>query len=145
MKTLWSDVWKGGFQLMQILGLLDMQFDVVVVFVKNYSLLFELALASLNATQNNISSPHILIYIYHLVKTQSSYLWGKNGFPSLSWTWISNLMVSLPLHYYLLCTRIMFANLNFEFFTKDLQGFFSWEFSAISILWFNFFSSFHYI
>ena len=31
LKILWSEVWKGGFQLMEILGLLGMYFDAVVV------------------------------------------------------------------------------------------------------------------
>ena len=31
LKVLWSEVWKGGFQLIQILGLLGMYFDAVVV------------------------------------------------------------------------------------------------------------------
>ena len=34
LKNLWSDVWKGGFQLMQILGVLGMYFDAVVVEVE---------------------------------------------------------------------------------------------------------------
>ena len=34
LKILWSVVWKGGFQLMQILGLLGMYFDAVVVEVE---------------------------------------------------------------------------------------------------------------
>ena len=38
---------KGGFQLMQILGLLGMYFDAVVVGVKTFLLLFRLALAIL--------------------------------------------------------------------------------------------------
>ena len=29
LKILWSDVWKGGFQLIQILGLLGMYFDAL--------------------------------------------------------------------------------------------------------------------
>ena len=33
LKILWSEVWKGGFQLMLILVLLGMYFDAVVVFV----------------------------------------------------------------------------------------------------------------
>ena len=33
LKILWSEVWKGGFQLMLILGLLGMYFDAAVVFV----------------------------------------------------------------------------------------------------------------
>ena len=40
-------VWKGGFQLMLILGLLGMYFDAVVVFVTSQTLLFRLALAIL--------------------------------------------------------------------------------------------------
>ena len=36
LKILWSVVWKGGFQLMQILGLLGMYFDAVVVEVKTF-------------------------------------------------------------------------------------------------------------
>ena len=34
-KILWSEVWKGGFQLILILGLLGMYFDAAVVFVTN--------------------------------------------------------------------------------------------------------------
>ena len=33
LKILWSEVRKGGLQLMQILGLLGMHFDAAVVFV----------------------------------------------------------------------------------------------------------------
>ena len=33
LKILWSKAWKGGFQLMQILGLLGMYFDGAEVFV----------------------------------------------------------------------------------------------------------------
>ena len=40
-------VWKRGFQLMLILGLLGMYFDAAVVFVTNSSLLFRLAVAIL--------------------------------------------------------------------------------------------------
>ena len=36
LKILWSDAWKGGFQLMQILGLLSMHFDAVVVEVETF-------------------------------------------------------------------------------------------------------------
>ena len=36
LKILWSEVWKGGFQLMLILVLLRMYFDAVVVFVTSY-------------------------------------------------------------------------------------------------------------
>ena len=45
LKILWSAVWKGGFQLIQILGLLGMHFEAVVVEVKTFLLLFRLALA----------------------------------------------------------------------------------------------------
>ena len=45
LKILWSEVWKGGFQLIQILGLMGMHFDAVVVEVKTFLLLFRLALA----------------------------------------------------------------------------------------------------
>ena len=47
LKIVWSDVWKEGFQLMQILGLLCMYFDAVVVEVEKYLLFFILALAIL--------------------------------------------------------------------------------------------------
>ena len=47
LKILWSEVWKGGFQLMQILGLFGMYFDSVVVEVEKYLLFFRLALAIL--------------------------------------------------------------------------------------------------
>ena len=40
LKILWSEVWKGGFQLMEILVLLGMYFDAVVVFVTSQTLLF---------------------------------------------------------------------------------------------------------
>ena len=40
LKILWSEVWKGGFQLIQILGLLGMYFDAVVAEVKTFLLLF---------------------------------------------------------------------------------------------------------
>ena len=40
LKILWSEVWKGGFQLMQILGLFGMYFDSVVVEVEKYLLFF---------------------------------------------------------------------------------------------------------
>ena len=40
-------VWKGEFQLMQILGLLCMYFDAALLFVTSHSLLFRLALAIL--------------------------------------------------------------------------------------------------
>ena len=45
LKILWSEVWKGGFQLIQILGLLGVYFDAVVLAVKTFLLLFRLALA----------------------------------------------------------------------------------------------------
>ena len=38
---------EGGFQLIQILGLLGMNFDAVIVEVKTFLLLFRLALAIL--------------------------------------------------------------------------------------------------
>ena len=47
LKILWSEVWKGGIQLMLILVLLGMYFDTVVVFVTSQRLLFRLALAIL--------------------------------------------------------------------------------------------------
>ena len=47
LKILWSEVWKGGFQLMLILVLLSMFFDAAVVFSKTFLLLFRLALAIL--------------------------------------------------------------------------------------------------
>ena len=46
-EILWSKVWKGGFQLMQILGFLGMYFDAAVVFVTSHLLLFRLVLAIL--------------------------------------------------------------------------------------------------
>ena len=48
LKILWSEVWKGGFQIMQILRFLGMYFDAVVVFVTNSTLLFRFALAILH-------------------------------------------------------------------------------------------------
>ena len=47
LTILWSEVWKWGFPLMQILGLLGMFFDAAVVFVTNSSLLFRFAMAIL--------------------------------------------------------------------------------------------------
>ena len=47
LKILWSVVWKGGFQLIQILGLLGVYFDAVVIEVKTFLLLFRLARAIL--------------------------------------------------------------------------------------------------
>ena len=44
LKILWCEVWKGGFQLIQILALLRMYFDAVVVEVKTFLLLFRFAL-----------------------------------------------------------------------------------------------------
>ena len=44
-EILWSEVWKRGFQLMLILGLLGMYFDVAVAFVMKSPLLFRLAVA----------------------------------------------------------------------------------------------------
>ena len=40
LKILWSEVWKGGFQMIQILDLLSMYFDAVVVEVRTFLLLF---------------------------------------------------------------------------------------------------------
>ena len=40
IKILWSEVWKGGFQLIQILGLLGMYFDAVVVEFKFFFFTF---------------------------------------------------------------------------------------------------------
>ena len=42
-----SEVWQGGFQLLLILGLLGMYFDVAMVFVTKSSLLFRLDVAIL--------------------------------------------------------------------------------------------------
>ena len=39
VKILWSEVWKGGCQLIQILGFLGMYYDAVVVEVKTFLLL----------------------------------------------------------------------------------------------------------
>ena len=47
LKILWSEVWKEGFQLMLILGLLGMYFDAAVVFVTNSQLFLRLAVAIL--------------------------------------------------------------------------------------------------
>ena len=47
LKILWSEVWKGGFQLMQILGLLGMYFDAAMAFVTNSYFLFRLAVTIL--------------------------------------------------------------------------------------------------
>ena len=46
-EILWSEVWKGGFQLMLMLVLLGMYCDAVVGFVTKSSLLFKLAVAIL--------------------------------------------------------------------------------------------------
>ena len=59
LKILWSEVWKGGFQLIQILGLMGMYFDTVVVEVETFLLLFRLALAILCA----IGSKNCLYFI----------------------------------------------------------------------------------
>ena len=53
-------VWKGGFQLMLILGLLGMYFDAVVVFVTNSSRLFRLFFDDLRKQIGKI--------IYHYLK-----------------------------------------------------------------------------
>ena len=45
LKNLWSEVWKGGFQAMQILGLLGIYFDAMVVEVEKYLLFSRFALA----------------------------------------------------------------------------------------------------
>ena len=47
LKILWSEVWKGRFQLMLILVLLGMYFNAVVKFVTSQTLLFRLDLAIL--------------------------------------------------------------------------------------------------
>ena len=47
LNNLRSEICKGVFQLMQILGLLGMYFDAAVVFVTNFLLLFRLAMAIL--------------------------------------------------------------------------------------------------
>ena len=47
LKILRSEVWKGGFQLIQILGLLGMYFDAVGVEFQTFLLLFRLALVIL--------------------------------------------------------------------------------------------------
>ena len=47
LTILWSEVWNGGLQLIQILGLLGMYFDDVVVEVQTFLLLFRLALVIL--------------------------------------------------------------------------------------------------
>ena len=44
-EILWSEVWKEGFQLMLILGLLGMYFDAAVVFVTNSQIFLRLAVA----------------------------------------------------------------------------------------------------
>ena len=46
-------VWKGGFQLMLILGLLGMYFDAAVVFVTSQTLFLRLALAILCELKKN--------------------------------------------------------------------------------------------
>ena len=47
LTILWSEVWKGRFQLMLILVLLGMYFDAVVAFVTSKTLLSRLALVIL--------------------------------------------------------------------------------------------------
>ena len=42
LKILWSEVWKKGIQLMQILSLLGMYFDAVVVKVEKSLILFQI-------------------------------------------------------------------------------------------------------
>ena len=63
LKGLFFEVWKGGFQQIQILGLLSIYFDAVVVFVKKFSILLRLSWATVwpgrnleNASHNNLNS-----------------------------------------------------------------------------------------
>ena len=63
LKGLFFEVWKGEFQLIQILGLLGMYFDAVVVFVMKFTTLLRLSWATVwpgrnleNASHNNLSS-----------------------------------------------------------------------------------------
>ena len=65
LKILWSEVWKGGFQLIQILGLMGMYFDTVVVEVETFLLLFRLALAIL-CYRFFITFLFTIIWHYHL-------------------------------------------------------------------------------
>ena len=57
-----SEVWKGGFQLMLILGLLGMYFDAAVVFVTISSLSFRIAMAMLCSVPDSASRKW-LIYV----------------------------------------------------------------------------------
>jgi hypothetical protein len=70
LKILRSEVWKGGFHLMQILGLLGMYFDAVVVFVINSSFLFRFAVAMLWAGWKNRIWCQQLKYDIH-----QTYIW----------------------------------------------------------------------
>ena len=65
-EILWSEVWKGGFQLMLIPGLLGMYFDAAVVFVISQTLFLRLALA--------ILCNYILTYLLHLYLTKKYWL-----------------------------------------------------------------------
>ena len=62
LKNLWSEVRKGGgFQLIQILGLMGMYFDTVVAEFETFLLLFRLALVILWNTgiyYNNVDIPY---------------------------------------------------------------------------------------
>ena len=74
-KQIW--VWKGGFQMMQILGLLDMYFDAAVVFVTNYSLLFRLAMAILWLLLAKIS----ILFYFNEFKTGDFEFSSVSGYP----------------------------------------------------------------
>ena len=84
LKILWSEVWKGGFQLIHILGLLGMNFDAVVVEVKTFLVLFRLALAILCFVHNMFSTCSELgIFLYWTrdsINNLSSYCGLKYGF-----------------------------------------------------------------
>ena len=58
---------KGGFQLVQILGLLGMYFDAVVVEVKKNLLLFRLAMAILCVREVYYPFIRVLIYFLRIV------------------------------------------------------------------------------
>ena len=73
LKILWNEVWKGGFQLIQILGLLDMYFDAVVVFVKENSLLFKLTMAIV------LWEICIMYYTFLLLVSSNSQNWSRSG------------------------------------------------------------------
>ena len=78
--TKWIWVWKGVFQLIQILGLLGLYFDAAVVFIKKTSLLFKFALAILwLSLMQNINRLSRTTRICLSVTTKSNVCFKKTG------------------------------------------------------------------